>query len=346
MIISKYGFGATKDGQQVTRFRLQNSVGMYVDILDYGCTIQTITVHGKSGDPVDICLGYDTIAEYERNDAYLGAVVGRHANRIGNGKFTLNSDKYSLALNDGPNHLHGGNRGFDKYVWSAVDMDDRLELSRISADMEEGYPGRLDVAVSYRLTDEGGLEIEYKARSDRDTVVNLTNHAYFNLSGHASGSVLEHMLSIAADRFTENDECCLPTGKILPVEGTPFDFREAKPIGRDIGAKDIQLKNGGGYDHNWIVGDAGKLMRVAELFSPVSGIAMSVYTSMPGMQVYSANFLTPRRGKNGCGYRERGAVCLETQYFPNALAHPEFPSPILRKGDTYYQKTRYEFSVK
>lgn len=346
MVITKSEFGTTKAGGVVTRFRLQNSAGAYADILDYGCVIQSISMPDRNGNLVDVCLGYDTLAEYENNGAFLGAVVGRHANRIGKGEFTLNGEKFTLALNDGPNHLHGGNRGFDKYIWSASAQADRLVLSRVSEDMEEGYPGKLDVSVEYRLTDDGSLELSYRARSDKDTVVNLTNHAYFNLSGHDSGSVLGHTLSVAADRFTENDTHCLPTGKILEVAGTPFDFRTAKPIGRDINADDIQLKNAGGYDHNWILGEAGILKNVAELHSPDTGITMEVSTTMPGMQVYSANFLTPRPGKAGANYCERGGLCLETQYFPNSLAHQEFPSPILRAGDLHSHKTSYKFGVR
>lgn len=346
MMITKSEFGVTFDRTKVTCFRLQNSAGAYADILDYGCVLQSISVPDRNGKLVDVCLGYDTIGEYESNGAFLGTVVGRHANRIGKGEFTLSGQKYTLALNDGPNHLHGGNRGFDKYVWSAAAENDRLTLSRVSADMEEGYPGKLDVTVEYRLTDDGSLELSYHARSDRDTVVNLTNHAYFNLSGHNSGSVLGHTLSVVSDRFTENDAHCLPTGKILEVAGTPFDFRTAKPIGRDISADDIQLKNAGGYDHNWIIGEVGALKSAAELYSPETGIAMSVATTMPGMQVYSANFLTPRPGKSGAEYGERGGLCLETQYFPNSLAHPEFPSPILRAGEEYSHKTCYKFSVR
>ena len=324
-------------------FRLTNSNGAYAVILDYGCTVQSLCVPNSSGGFTDVVLGYDTLAEYEKNDGYLGAAIGRMANRIGNSEFTLNRRTYFLARNDGENHLHGGTKGFDKYVWSASTQGNKLVFTRLSPDGEENYPGNLILRVSYELTDENELEISYDADTDADTVLNLTNHSYFNLNG--GGSVLDHALQVFADEFTENDDHCLPTGRYLKTEGTPFDFSRKKLIGQDIGADDVQLKNGNGYDHNFVLSDNAKLKKAAILSSAKTGITMTTLTSLPGMQVYSANWLSERKGKSGACYAPRYAVCLETQVFPNALACDNFPSPILRKGEHYHEKTIYRFEV-
>ncbi len=335
-----YPFGTLSTGEAVTAARLINANGMSVTVLDYGATIQSVIVPDKNGNPVDVVLGYDTVADYEANDGYLGATVGRVANRIGDAAFTLNGTTYRLAKNDGENHLHGGLRGFDKRLWDMRAEHDRIVCSRLSPDGEEGYPGNLAVTVTFTLTDNGALSITYDADTDADTPVNLTNHSYFNLDG--SADVLAHRLQVFADRFCENDAGCLPTGRLLEVAGTAFDFRMEKAIGADIGADHEQLRLAGGYDHNFCL--TGR--RAAVLCSEVSGICMTVDTDRPGMQVYSSNFLTRRAGKGGRIMDRRGALCLETQLYPNALALPAFPSPILRAGQHLHTETVYSFTAR
>ncbi|MEG0853928.1 MAG: aldose epimerase family protein [Angelakisella sp.] len=344
MSVTQVPFGTTKDGTPVTLLRITNSMGSYLELLDYGCTIHAIAVPDREGHLTDVALGYDTLAEYEEQDSYLGAAVGRHANRIGAGRFTLKDKLYTLACNNGENHLHGGIRGFDKYVWDyTIGADDSITFTRLSPDGEEGYPGNLTVSITYSLTRECALEIGYRAESDADTVVNLTNHNYFNLSGW--GSILSHRLQLFANYFTENDSSCLPTGRIMEVADTPMDFRKEKELGADINADWEQLWAVGGYDHNYVLSDTAGLKRVGILRSPDTGIVMSVHTTMPGVQLYTANVLTPRKGKNTTRYKERSGVCLETQYFPNAMACPNFPSPVLKAGDVYDHRTIYRFSA-
>lgn len=340
MICEKKPFGVTKDGQQVTAYCLSEG-NMSAVILDYGCIIQSLCAPDKDGRPVDVVLGYDTIAEYEEHDAYLGAAIGRVGNRIARGEFTIGGKDYKVAINNGPNHLHGGLVGFNSRVWQAEVKADALVLSRVSPDGEEGYPGSLSVSVTYRLRDSA-LCIAYDAKTDADTLVNLTNHSYFNLNG--GGSVLDHVLTVDADRFCENDADCLPTGTLLSVEGTPFDFRQPKAIGRDIGEDHIQLKNAGGYDHNFCLNGEG-MRRVAELYSEKTGIVMTTDTTLPGVQVYSANFLTERMGKGGAAMGLRHAICLETQGYPDAVNKPNFPPVVLKAGETYHEETVYAFSV-
>lgn len=343
MSIQVREFGRTADGRTVSVYRITACNDAFVEILDYGCTLHKICVPNRDGTLTDVCLGYDTIAEYEANDGYLGAVVGRHANRIGKGTFLLNGTEYKLAVNNGPNHLHGGIVGFDKYVWNAVVASDRLVLTHVSPDGDEGYPGKVELTVAYAFSDDNILSITYDAVSDADTVINLTNHCYFNLNGHNSGSVYGHLLQINAESFTENDADCLPTGAVLAVEGTPFDFRAPKEIGAEIEQDEINLKNGSGYDHNYVLSGTG-LREAAVLTGPETGITMKTFTTQPGIQVYSANFLSSRAGKGGCTYEPRTAVCLETQHFPDAIHHPNFPSPILKKGEKYHEVTQYHFS--
>lgn len=341
MKIEMQTFGATRDEEPVTAYTLETEA-LRLRVLDRGATIQSVWVRDRDGAWVDVALGYDTVAEYESRDGYLGACVGRVANRLGGAAFTLNGVTYPLAKNDGNNHLHGGSRGFDQYIWRAEVLEDGVRFSRISPDGEEGYPGNLKVSVTYRMLKDG-FQMEYDAVSDKDTLCNLTNHAYWNLAGH--GSAMEHTLQIHADHFLENSGECLPTGKILPVEKTPFDFRQPKKIGRDIDIPDSNLKNGSGYDHNFCLSGNGKLTRAAVLHSTISGISMAVDTTMPGMQLYSANFLGPWPGKGGVIYNKRDGVCLETQYYPNAMAC-DFEKPILRAGEHYHHVTRHTFWVK
>lgn len=344
MPIRKEQFGITSSGQPVYQYILSNKNDMRVCVLDYGCTIQSIYVPDKDGCLRDVNLGYSDIAAYEVNDGYLGAFIGRHANRIGEGQFTLHGKNYQLAVNNGPNHLHGGLIGFDKKIFACIQSENDLKFSYRSADGEEGYPGNLDVIVTYSLSDDNKLRLHYRAVSDADTVVNLTNHAYFNLNGEASGTVLDHLLTVYASSYTENDADCLPTGIIADVAGTPFDFRSEKIIGRDINMENTQLLHGSGYDHNFILDGDAVSKHAARLASLDSGIVMDTYTTKPGIQIYTANFMTKRQGKSGI-YNKRDAVCLETQYFPNAMAHPHFPSPVLKAGAIYEHETIYQFNV-
>lgn len=333
--LEKKPFGVTKGGEAVNIYCIKNDM-LAVEIMEYGAAIRSLLVQRGSAW-TDVVLGYDTLREYEENDGYLGACVGRVGNRIGGADFTLNGKTYTLARNDGENHLHGGVRGFDKYVWTAEELPDGVRFARVSPDGEEGYPGTLHAAVSYRLQGNT-LVIEYEASADQDTLCSLTNHSYFNLNG--SGSVLGHTLQINADEFLENSAATLPTGRQLPVAGTPFDFRALKRVGQDIGTDDIQLRNCGGYDHNFcLTGETAAVLR-----GDVSGITMTVRTTLPGMQLYAANFLTERRGKNGAVYMPRAALCLETQFFPNAMACEDFEKPILRAGELWREHTALIFS--
>ncbi len=342
MICEKRPFGVTKNGEQVTAYTLKNGA-MSAVILDYGCIIQALCAPDKNGNPVDVVLGYDTVAEYEQHDAYLGAAIGRVGNRIAKGKFTLNGKDYTLAVNNGPNHLHGGLVGFDSVIWDAQVTEEALVLTRLSPDGEEGYPGNLHVTITYRLLDNA-LELTYDAKTDADTILNLTNHSYFNLAGE--GDVLDHILQVNADAFCEGDADCLPTGKLIPVAGTPFDFTQPKRIGQDIGADDIQLKNAGGYDHNVCLSDPADVKTAAILYSEKTGIEMTTTTTLPGMQMYSANFLSERTGKGGRTIGFRHALCLETQRYPDAIHNPHFPSVVLTPDKAYHEVTTYSFKVK
>lgn len=340
MSVSVRPFGMTREGQAVRAFTITNQRGASCVLLDYGAIVQALLVPNRDGALTDVVLGYDSVAEYEAGGAFLGATVGRFANRLGGARFSLNGKEYALARNDGDNCLHGGARGFDRYVWDAEIPDGlSVRFSRLSPDGEESFPGNLTLSVTYRLTEDCALEIAYDALCDADTVVNLTNHSYFDLSG--CGRAMEQTLCIRAERYLELGAGTLPTGTSAPVAGTPFDFRSAKPVGRDIGADDEQLRLGGGYDHNFCLSGSP----AAELSSGVSGIAMRVLTDMPGMQLYTANFLGTQPGKGGRPMQDRCAVALETQLWPDAMNHWGFPSPVLRRGEKLHSQTVYAFSV-
>ena len=354
-MIEKHAFGQLADGRAVSRYRLKNKNGLSVDLLDLGGIIQSLIVPDGRGGAVDVVLGYDSAAEYERDDAYLGAVVGRWANRISGAAFNLNGRRRTLAANDGPNHLHGGPSGFHRRLWAAEEGGrNEIIFSRLSPDGEEGYPGELRVSAAYALNDNDELVFSLEAESDRDTVVNLANHAYFNLSASrppvqsadetlSRGSILDHELRLKADFISEVDSALIPTGRLLPVEGTPFDFRRFKTIGRDIEADHPQIKNGRGYDHNFILGVEGQ--DFAEVRSPQSGLSLILSTTLPGVQFYSGNALGRRTGKNRLIYGPRSGFCLETQLFPDSVNQPAFPSPVLRKGEIYRHRTSYKFKA-
>lgn len=340
--ITSAPFGKTKAGEPVTAFTLENALGMRATVLDYGCTLVSIEVPDRAGVLCDVILGYRTLAEYEENDGYLGATVGRLANRLAEGRFTLGGKDYALFCNDGKNHLHGGKRGFDSYVWDSKIEGDSLCFSRLSPDGEEGYPGNLSVQVRLTFRDDGTLELDYQAATDADTLVSLTNHSYFNLTG--SGQALSHTLWLNASHYTPV-EGQIPTGELRPVEGTAFDFRQEKPIGRDIGAQDAQLRAADGYDHNFVLDGEGMRL-AARLYSLESGIAMEVSTDLPGIQLYTANMLSRRAGKGTRHYGPHDAVCLETQQIPDAIHHENFPSPVLHAGEEWHYKTCFAFSIR
>ena len=335
------------DGKSVKLYTLTNQSGASVSITNYGGRVVSLLVPNKDGKLTDVVLGYDKIASYQKEgEPFFGALIGRYGNRIGKGKFTLDGKTYQLQLNDGTNTLHGGKDGFFSKVWDAQQDGQKLTLTYTSADGEAGYPGKLSVTVIYTFTEENALVIDYKATTDKATVVNLTNHAYFNLSGEGSPSILDHELMIAADAITPVDSTLIPTGKLQPVKGTPFDFNVAKAIGKDIENKgDEQLVFGKGYDHNFALKTVSGTTPVATVKSPISGITMEVYTSEPGLQFYSGNFMTgkDKDGKGGKSYPHRSAFCLETQHFPDAPNHSNFSSTVLKPGDTYTTSTTYKF---
>jgi len=343
-------------GKAVLLYALDNGRGLRMKVTNYGGIITVLETPDRSGKPADITLGYDKLADYVKATPYFGALIGRYGNRIANGRFTLDGAGYTLATNNTPGgipcSLHGGLKGFDKVVWDAaaieIDGDPALKLRYVSRDGEEGFPGTLDVSVHYRLTKDNALQITYRATTDKATPVNLTQHAYFNLAGHAAGPILDHQLMLAADRFTPVTAGLIPTGELRPVDGTPFDFRTPTAIGARIGAKDEQLAFGGGYDHNWVVnGKAGDLRLAARVTEPKSGRVMEVWTKEPGIQFYCGNFLDGSNvGKGGRPYAYRTGFCLETQHYPDSPNQPAFPSTILRPGQVYDTETVYKFSAK
>lgn len=348
-MIEKELFGYTATGEPVARYLMTNARGMTVCVLDRGAVLQSILVPDQSGELVDVVLGYDTVEGYEKAEGYLGALIGRNANRLGGAFLQLDDTRIQLTANEGPNQLHGGVHGFNEKMFSAIGEEDSntLTLTCTSPDGEEGFPGNLHLTATYTLTDENALFLDYEAESDQDTVVNITNHSYFNLNGEGSGSAEGHTLRILASNFTENDAASLPTGRILPVAGTPMDFTEEKPVGRDISADFEQLHLAHGYDHNFVLDKApGSLAAVAQMTGDVTGLRLVCATSCPGLQLYTANFLGGEPvGKNGHTYAKRGAVCLETQYFPNYMNCPTFEKPIVRAGETWHETTVYQFGL-
>ena len=347
----KRAFGKTGDGKQVDLYVLSNKNGVEVDITNFGAAVVSLKVPDRHGKTDDVVLGYDDLDGYLHDKSYFGATVGRYANRIAHGKFTLNETTYTLAKNDGENHLHGGVRGFNKVVWEAKDVSiagaAALQLNYLSKDGEEGYPGNLSVQVTYTLTNNNELKIDYAATTDKDTVLNLTHHSYFNLAGQGKGDILQHQLLLHASRFTPVDATLIPTGEIRSVKGTPLDFASATAIGSRIGQDDEQLKLGHGYDHNFVLdgGTGGAPVLAAQVYEPSSGRVMEVWTTQPGVQFYSGNFLDDTiRGKSGSTYRRRAAFCLETQHFPDSPNKPNFPSTILKPGSQFKSSTAYKFS--
>jgi aldose 1-epimerase len=349
--VEKKPFGSLADGTPTYVYTLTNSHGVAVSITNYGGRITSILIPDKQGIPGDIVLGYDSVAGYVADNTFQGSLVGRYANRIAKGKFAIDGTEYTLACNNAPNHLHGGIVGFDRHIWNVSEFKDSLqagiELSYTSAGGEEGYPGTLNVKARYSLNNSNELTIEYRAETDTPTIVNLTNHAYFNLSAGSESTILNHLLCIYADSITPVDSTLIPTGVLLSVTGTPFDFRQFAKIGSRIEEPDPQLLLGKGYDHNYVLKNEGKLALAAEVLDSASGRLLQLYTTKPGVQFYSGNFLAGNLiGKGGKALTYRYALCLEPQYFPDSPNKPQFQSPVLRPGEVYHQTDMYKFSVK
>lgn len=344
--IAKASFGKGSLGQAIDLYTMRNAKGTEVAVTNFGGIVTSIKTKDRAGKLDEITLGFDTLEGYFGTHPYFGALIGRYANRIANAAFELNGVTYKLAANNGPNHLHGGTKGFDKGVWEARAGMDTLELNYRSRDGEEGYPGNLSVRVVYSLSDEDVFRIDYTASTDRDTVVNLSNHAYFNLAG--GGDVLGHELMINADKFTPVDDKLIPTGVLKPVKGTPFDFTKPAAIGARIEQKDEQLKFGGGYDHNYVLNGAAGTMRVAaEVYEPQTGRVLTVSTDQPGVQLYTGNFLDGSlKGHGGKVIPRRGALCLETQHFPDSPNKPAFPSTLLKPSAEFRSSTTWQFSTR
>lgn len=343
-------FGATPEGTPVQIYTLRNAGGVEARVCNYGGIVVSLKAPDRNGKSGDVVLGYPNLDGYLKDSPYFGCLVGRYGNRIARGKFTLDGVTYSLATNNYPNALHGGVKGFDKVVWQAhsrqAPQGPTLELTYVSRDGEEGYPGNLTVRAVYTLTADNGLRLDYTATTDKPTVVNLTQHSYFNLAGN--GNVLEHVVEMPADRFTPVDNTLIPTGELKPVAGTPMDFRKPTAIGARIGEADEQLKFGGGYDHNWVFNKkSGDLTLMARVTEPISGRVLEVLSTEPGLQFYTGNFLDGKiTGKGGWTYGFRNAFCMEPQHFPDSPNQPSFPSTVLRPGQTYKSTIIYRFSVK
>jgi aldose 1-epimerase len=349
-IVRKSSFGKTPDGTPVEIYTLRNSSGMEATIMTYGGIVTSLKVPDRNGKFGDVVLGYDNLGGYLTNSPYFGALIGRYGNRIAKGKFTLDGQTYTLATNNVPNHLHGGLKGFDKVVWTAKPVETfygpGLELTYLSKDGEEGYPGNLSVTAIYTVTEKNELLLQYTATTDKDTVCNLTHHSYFNLRG--SGDILDHVVQINADKFTPVDSTLIPTGELKLVAETPFDFREPVAIGARIGDDNEQLKFGTGYDHNWVLNkQPGEVSLAARVYEPTTGRVMEVFTSEPGLQFYTGNFLDGTiTGKRGQTYKFRDAFCMEAQHFPDSPNHPDFPTTELKPGETYKNTIAYKFYVR
>ena len=347
--IKKEAFQMTHEGKPIDLFTLKNAKGMIVQITNYGGKIVSIIVPDRDGNMSDVCLGYESAEEYVNGIASLGATMGRVANRISNAQFTLNDSVYHLAKNNGEHTIHGGAKGFRFKVWDAMQLDDySLELTYFSKDGEEGFPGNLTLKVLFSVTNENELKLTYHATTDKPTVLNVTNHAFFNLAGEGIGDVLNHELMVNADTYTPVDATAIPSGDILEVAGTPLDFSTMTRIGERINADFEQLKHVGGYDHNYVINKKENELAIAALlYEPVSGRVMEVKTTEPGIQVYTANSLTEKdTGKGGKVYGSQSSICLETQHFPDSPNHPNFPSTVVNPGDDYVSTTIYRFSVK
>ena len=350
--VERSNYGVAKSGETVELFTLKNKSGVEVDIITYGGRITSLKTLDNKGNLENVVLGFENLEQYEKDNPFFGALVGRYGNRIAKGKFNLNNTEYTLAKNNGENSLHGGVIGFDKVVWKVIEVNEGdkgvLKLSYLSKDMEEGFPGNLTTYVTYTLNSDNSLDVLYEATTDKTTVVNLTQHSYFNLSGDFSKTILDHEVEIDADSYIPVDSGLIPTGELATVDGTPFDFREPKLVGKDIDAENEQLELGGGYDHCWVLkGHELGYRSVAKAFHPATGRTLEVLTDEPGIQFYTGNFLdgTLPSPKGGT-YAKRSGFCLETQHYPDSPNQPNFPSVTLEPGDKYSTKTTFKFSTK
>lgn len=347
--VSVEPYGTLENGTAVSSYTLTNDNGATMKVINYGGIIVSLEVPDKNGNLVDVVLGFDSLRAYEKRNPFFGSLVGRYGNRIGKGKFTLDGKEYDLVKNNNGNHLHGGTKGFDKAVWEIEEVPSdegvAIRLSYLSKDMEEGYPGNLDVNVVYTLTNDNTIKFDYEATTDKKTIVNLTQHTYFNLNGGKQG-ILDHVITLHADKFVPVDEGLIPTGELRAVENTPMDFRKPARIGERINADDEQIKFGKGYDHTWVINGEGMKL-AAVVHSPMSGIEMTVHTTEPGVQFYTGNFLDGSlTGKNNVVYGQRTGFCLETQHFPDSPNQKNFPSVVLSPGEKYSTTTSYKFSVR
>ena len=333
-------FGYNSKGQKATLYTLENSLGTILEVSDFGATLYRLVVNGK-----DVVLAYDSASDYEGpGGTFFGSTVGRNANRIANGHFVLNGKAYQLTINNGPNNLHSGLDFWSFRVWNVKEVSDNsVTFALHSPHMDQGYPGEVDVEVKYTLTEDNEVRIDYHGTTSEDTILNLTNHAYFNLNGHDSGDILKHQVWIDADAYTRNNINSVPTGEILDVTNTPMDFRTLKEVGRDINEDYEALNFGKGYDHNWCLKNDGQLALVASLIGDQTGIEMEVYTDLPGVQIYTANYVNNQHGKGGAIYNERHGICFETQYYPDAINHPNFKQPITKADEVYQTTTIYKF---
>ena len=338
-------FGSNHLGESATMYTFENSSGMVMEVTDFGATLCSLWVPCPDGVLRDVVLGYDSPAGYEGPaGTFFGATVGRNANRIRQGRFILGGKTYQLAINNGPNNLHSGLDFWSFRIWQVKAVtENSITFFLHSPDGDQGYPGAVDIRVTYTLTEENSVRIDYLGLPQEDTILNLTNHTYFNLNGHASGSILEHTVWLDADRFTRADETSVPTGELLDVTGTPMDFRTPKTVGRDIGQDYEALNFGKGYDHNWCLNNAGSFAKIAALTGDVTGLSMDVYTDLPGVQIYTANYVDNEPGKGGTVYQCRQGICFETQHYPDAINHPNFPSPVVRAGEVYKTTTEFKF---
>ena len=338
-------FGKNTKGEAAVLYTFENKNGMVMEVSDFGATLYALYVPDKNGTLHDVVLGYDDPIGYEGpSGTFFGATVGRNANRIGKATFTLNGTEYTVDKNDGNNNLHSGLDFYSFRIWNVKETtENSITFALHSPSMDQGYPGALDIQVTYTLTDENEVKIDYYGVPQEDTIVNLTNHSYFNLNGHASGPITSHMVWVDADAFTRADAESIPTGELTPVEGTPMDFRTKKAVGQDIDIEYEALIFGKGYDHNWALNNNGKFAKVVEMTGDLTDITMEVYTDLPGVQIYSGNFLTEEPGKNGVVYKHRQGICFETQYFPDAINHENFQSPVCKAGEEYKTTTVYKF---
>ena len=339
-------FGKSVKGEETTLYIFENKNGMKMEVTDFGATLYAVRVPDKTGELKDVVLGYEDAAAYELGGGtFFGATVGRNANRIGNGKFTLNGVEYTLAKNNGENNLHSGLDFYSFRVWNVKEVTESSVVFTLeSPHLDQGYPGNLQMEVTYTLTDENEIQIAYKGVADQDTIINMTNHSYFNLNGHDSGNILGHEMWIDADVFTMTDAGSIPTGEIIPVEGTPMDFRTPKQVGLEIDVDYIAVQLGRGYDHNWCLNNKREFAKVASLKGDLTDIQMEVYTDLPGVQVYTANYVESEPGKDGAVYKQRQGLCFETQFYPDAINKPNFESPVCKAGEVYKTKTVYKFA--